>query len=122
MNKHSSFPAKRRNETAAVAELVRRPLSSIPDIESDHLLAFIVLAGELNISRAADRLHRTQATVRKQIADFERELRFRLFTRDKGAGVKLTAVGRAVVEEIRSALLHMERAFHRARSAQERSN
>ena len=122
MNKHSSFPARRRNETAGVAEFVRGTLSSIPDIDFDHLHAFIVLAGELNISRAADRLHRTQATVRKQIEDFERELRFRLFTCDKGAGVKLTAVGRAVVEEICSVLVHMERAFHRARSAQQRSN
>ena len=118
MDNHSLFPAKRQNETVGIAEFSRRPLSSLPDIDSDHLHAFIVLAGELNYPRAADRLHRTQAAVRKQIADLEKELRFQLFTRDKGRGVKLTSVGRVVVEEIRSALLHMERAFQRARAAQ----
>jgi hypothetical protein len=119
---HSLFPSKRQNEAVGVAEFSRRPLSSVPDIDSDHLHVFIVLAGELNYPRAADRLQPTQAAVRKQIADLEKELRFRLFTRDNGRGVKLTTVGRVVVEEIRSALLHIERAFQRARAAQERSN
>ncbi len=121
MKRHLLFTRKRQNETPSVAEFLKGPSSSVPNINSDQLRAFLVLAEELNFAQAADRLHLTQATLSKQITHLEEEFRCRLFTRDKGRGVKLTNAGR-VVKEVRSALLDMERAFERARAAQERSN
>jgi DNA-binding transcriptional LysR family regulator len=121
MKRHLLFTPKRQSETPGVAEFLKGPSTSVPNINSDQLRAFVVLAEELNFTQAADRLHHTQATLNKQITDLEVEFRCRLFTRDK-AGVRLTNAARVVVKEVRSALLDMERAFERARAAQERSN
>jgi len=122
MKRHLLFTPKRQSETPGVAEFLKGPSSSVPNINSDQLRAFVVLAEELNFALAADRLHLTQATLNKQITDLEEEFRCRLFTRDKGRRVKLTNAARVVVKEVRPALLDMERAFERARAAQERSN
>jgi len=88
-----------------------------PHFEVRHLQAVIVLAEELNFTRAADRLHITQPALSKQITDLEESHRFHLFTRDKRRVVELTNAGRVFVEEARSALLHAERAVHLARAA-----
>ena len=53
-----------------------------PNLEIRHLHAVIVLAEELNFTRAADRLHITQPALSKQITDLEAQHRFHLFTRD----------------------------------------
>ena len=57
-----------------------------PNLEVRHLHAVIVLAEELNFTRAADRLHITQPALSKQITDLEAEHRFHLFTRDNTTG------------------------------------
>src|SRR5580658_183903 len=88
-----------------------------PNLEVRHLHAVIVLAEELNFTRAADRLHITQPALSKQITDLEAEHRFHLFTRDTRRVVELTDAGRAFVEEARSALFHTERAVHLAHAA-----
>jgi DNA-binding transcriptional LysR family regulator len=88
-----------------------------PNLEVRHLHAVIVLAEELNFTRAADRLHITQPALSKQITDLETEHRFHLFTRDTRRVVELTDAGRAFVEEARSALFHTERAVHLAHAA-----
>jgi DNA-binding transcriptional LysR family regulator len=93
-----------------------------PNLEVRHLHAVIVLAEELNFTRAADRLHITQPALSKQITDLEAEHRFRLFTRDTRRVVELTDAGRAFVEEARSALFHTERAVHLAHAAHNGSN
>jgi len=93
-----------------------------PNLEVRHLHAVIVLAEELNFTRAADRLHITQPALRKQITDLEAEHRFHLFTRDTRRVVELTDAGRAFVEEARSALFHTERAVHLAHAAHDGSN
>jgi DNA-binding transcriptional LysR family regulator len=90
-----------------------------PLIEVRHLQAVIVLAEELNFTRAAHRLHITQPALSKQVAALEDAHHFRLFTRDKRRAVKLTDAGRMFVEEARSALLHAERAIHLARTTHE---
>src|SRR5277367_4616085 len=84
-----------------------------------HLHAVIVLAEELNFTRASHRLNITQSTLSKQIGELEERHRFQLFTRDnrRVVRVELTDAGRVFVEESRSLLLHMERAFHLARTA-----
>jgi len=90
-----------------------------PTVEMRHLHAVIVLAEELNFTRASHRLNITQSTLSKQIGELEERHRFQLFTRDnrRVVRVELTDAGRVFVEESRSLLLHIERAFHLARVA-----
>jgi DNA-binding transcriptional LysR family regulator len=90
-----------------------------PKVEMRHLQAVIVLAEELNFTRAAHRLHITQSALSKQITEIEEQHRFHLFTRDKKRTVELTEVGRIFVEEARSALLHIDRAIQLGRAAHE---
>jgi DNA-binding transcriptional LysR family regulator len=70
-----------------------------PNVQIRHLHAVIVLAEELNFTRAAHRLHLTQSAVSKQITETEEQHNFRLFNRDKKRNVELTDVGRIFVEE-----------------------
>ena len=88
-------------------------------LEVRHLRSVIVLADELNFTRAADKLHITQSALSKQITELEQHLRFALFTRDNKKMVQLTEAGRTFVGEARSALHHAERAVHLARAAHE---
>lgn len=90
-----------------------------PNVEVRHLHAVIVLAEELNFTRAAHRLHITQPALSKQLSELEQLHRFRLFIRDKQRPVELTDAGRIFVQEARSALLHAERAIHLARTTHE---
>src|ERR1700678_1916588 len=92
-----------------------------PNLEVRHLHAVIVLAEELNFTRAAERLHITQPALSKQITDLEAEHQFHLFTRDKRRIVQLTDAGRVFVQEARCALSHTERAVHLARAAHQGS-
>ena len=88
-------------------------------MEVRHLHAVVVLAEELNFTRAAHRLHITQPALSKQLSELQESHRFRLFRRDKRRGVELTDAGRIFVQEARSALLHTERAIHLARTTHE---
>ena len=90
-----------------------------PNVEVRHLHAVIALGEELNFTKAALRLHLTQSALSRQITEIEKQLRFRLFTRDnrRVVRVELTDAGRVFVAEARSSVLHMERAFHLARTA-----
>ena len=90
-----------------------------PNAQVRHLHAVIVLAEELNFTRAAQRLRISQPALSKQIAEIEEQHRFHLFTRDKRRVVDLTDAGRIFVEEARSALSHMERAVYLARTARD---
>jgi DNA-binding transcriptional LysR family regulator len=90
-----------------------------PNVEVRHLHAVIALGEELNFTKAALRLNLTQSALSRQITEIEKQLRFRLFTRDnrRVVRVELTDAGRVFVAEARSSILHMERAFHLARTA-----
>jgi DNA-binding transcriptional LysR family regulator len=90
-----------------------------PDVEVRYQHAVIVLAEELNFTRAADRLHITQSTLSKQITELEERHKVHLFTRDNKRVVELTDAGRIFVEGARSSLLNMERTVQLARAAQE---
>ena len=76
----------------------------------------IVLAEELNFSRAAERLRIDQSALSKRIIELESQLGFRLFERDHQR-VELTEPGRKFVEEAREAVLHAERAVLSAKAA-----
>jgi len=93
-----------------------------PKVEVRHLQAVIVLAEEVNFTRAADRLHITQSALSKQITQIEEQHRFRLFTRKNKKNVELTEVGCIFVEEARSAILHIDRAVQFGRTAREESD
>lgn len=78
----------------------------------------IVLAEELNFSRAAARLRVDQATVSRRIQELEGEIGFLLFERNHQL-VELTEAGRKFIEEVRLAHLHVERAIQSGRVARE---
>ena len=90
-----------------------------PNLEVRHLNAVVVLAEELNFTKAAHRLHITQSALSKQITEVEEQHRFHLFTRNNKRHVELTDVGRIFVEEARSALRHIERAVQLGSAARE---
>ncbi len=89
----------------------------LPNIDLRHLYAAIVLAEEMNFTRASHRLHITQPALSKRINEVEELQGVHLFARDKGRSVELTDAGRAFVEEARVALFHVERAIHVARAS-----
>ena len=76
----------------------------------------VVLAEELNFSRAAEILHIDQSAVSIRMKDLEDQVGCLLFKRNHKT-VELTEAGRKFVEEARVALLHAERAVQAARAA-----
>lgn len=89
----------------------------LPQLDVRHLYSVVVLAEELNFTRAAHRLRISQPAFSRQITALEKQYGFQLVTRDKKRGAQLTPAGRMFVEEARSALLHADRAIHLARAA-----
>ncbi|MFA5489987.1 MAG: LysR family transcriptional regulator [Candidimonas sp.] len=76
---------------------------------------FLVLAEELNFSRAAERLSITQPPLSSSIALLEENLNVRLFERNKRR-VVLTPAGKGFMREARHALNQTKRACEVARS------
>jgi len=88
-----------------------------PDVDIRHLQAVVILAEELNFTRAAQILRISQPALSKQITELEEQHRLHLFVREKGRIVQLTDAGRVFVQEARAALFHAERAIHLAHAA-----
>ncbi len=85
------------------------------EIDLRLLRAAVVVAEELNISRAASRLRISQPALTKQIQELEDRIGIRLFDRDTQK-VELTEAGRAFVAEAAKSLFHRDRAVEVARS------
>jgi DNA-binding transcriptional LysR family regulator len=85
------------------------------EIDLRLLRAAVVVAEELNISRAASRLRISQPALTKQIQELEDRVGERLFDRDTQK-VELTDAGRAFVAEAAKSLFHRDRAVEVARS------
>jgi len=87
-----------------------------PGVELRLYRYVVVLAEELNFTRAALRLHVAQPSLSKQVRDLEGYLGAQLFERTKRE-VRLTAAGEAFAAEARLTLFHAERAVQGARAA-----
>lgn len=89
-----------------------------PNVEVRHLHAVVVLAEEMNFTRAAHRLNVTQPALSKQITELEEQYGLHLFNREKGRLIELTESGHIFVEEAGAALSHAERAIQLARATE----
>lgn len=87
-------------------------------MEFRHLRYFLVLADELNFSRAAARLHISQPPLTRQIQQLEQDLGTPLFLRTP-KGVELTEAGRTFRDEARRLVAISEQAVERTRLAGE---
>jgi DNA-binding transcriptional LysR family regulator len=85
-------------------------------MELRHLRYFTTVAEELNITRAAARLHVSQPPLSRQIRDLEDELGVTLLDRSPKQ-VRLTAAGRVFFKEARKVLHAADLAACRARAA-----
>jgi DNA-binding transcriptional LysR family regulator len=82
-------------------------------MELRHLRYFLAVGEEQHFGRAARRLHVAQPALSRQIQDLEREIGFHLFDR-LPRGVRLSAAGRAFLEDARSILQQVSDATVRA--------
>src|SRR5258707_1227417 len=82
-------------------------------MELRHLRYFVAVAEEEHYGRAAQRLRVAQPALSRQIQDLEREIGFQLFDR-LPRGVRLSAAGRALLEDARLILRQVNEATMRA--------
>ena len=75
---------------------------------------FAAVAEELNVTRAAEKLHTAQPSLSQQIRQLEGLVGAPLFLRDKHR-LKLTQAGRVLLASTRDILASVERAFQQAR-------
>src|SRR5258708_22714248 len=87
-----------------------------PGVELRLYRYVVVLAEELNFTRAAARLHVAQPSLSKQIRELESYLGAQLFERTK-RDVRLTAAGEAFTAEARLTLFHADRAVQGSQPA-----
>ncbi|MCE8022103.1 LysR family transcriptional regulator [Halomonas sp. MCCC 1A11036] len=76
-------------------------------MELRQLRTFCIVAEELNLTRAAERLHMTQPPLSRKIKALEEELGSRLFIRSP-QGLALTAIGQFLYEQARQLLDKVE--------------
>jgi DNA-binding transcriptional LysR family regulator len=69
-------------------------------VDFRHLRAFIAVAEEASVTRAAERLHISQPPLSRHIRQLEEELGVTLFVRHR-QGVKITEAGRQLLEKAR---------------------
>ncbi|MFK4082960.1 LysR substrate-binding domain-containing protein [Kribbella sp. NPDC020789] len=86
-------------------------------MELRQLRSFVVVAEELNVGRAAVRLHLTQPSLSRQIAALERDLGVELFARIKKRFV-LTAAGETFLAEAQDLLRRSDEAVRSAQRTQ----
>lgn len=85
-------------------------------MELRHLRYFVCVAEEMNIGRAALRLHISQPPLTRQIQQLEDLLGVQLFKRNN-RGVELTDAGRVLYDDARNILGLTERAMERSSKA-----
>lgn len=83
--------------------------------ETRFMESAVALSEELNFSRAAQKINRSQSSVTKNVKQLERAIGVQLFERDHKK-VRVTDACRAYVEQARISLIYGERAFQAARA------
>jgi DNA-binding transcriptional LysR family regulator len=86
------------------------------DMELRHLKYFVAVAEELNLTRAAAKVHVAQPALSRQMRDLEGELGVTLFERTR-TGVHLTSAGRTLYPKARELLAQAAQAANEARNA-----
>ncbi|MFD3406884.1 LysR family transcriptional regulator [Kribbella sp. NPDC058693] len=86
-------------------------------MELRQLRSFVVVAEEMNVGRAATRLHLTQPSLSRQIAALERDLGVELFARVKKRFV-MTAAGETFLAEAQDLLRRSDEAVRAAQRTQ----
>jgi len=92
-----------------------------PWIEIKLFRAAVVLAEELHMTRASEKIGLTQSGMSKRINNLEDQLGIQLFKRGLGQVVTLTSQGEVFVAEARIILEQCQRAFHVTRAASNRA-
>lgn len=92
-----------------------------PWIEIKLFRAAVVLAEELHMTRASEKIGLTQSGMSKRINNLEDQLGIQLFKRGLGPVVTLTSQGEVFVAEARIILEQCQRAFHVTRAASNRA-
>lgn len=85
------------------------------NVELRHLRSFLVVAEELNFTKAAARLHLAQQALSTQIQQLEQELGVLLFVRTTRK-VSLTSSGRTLLEKVPDALRQLDAVIEGIRS------
>jgi DNA-binding transcriptional LysR family regulator len=91
-------------------------MNDVNSLDLRQLRYFIAVAEELNLSRAARRLHLSQPPLTRQIHQLEETMGTPLFTRSP-RGMQLTEAGKVLLADARNILLMTRLATERARSA-----
>jgi DNA-binding transcriptional LysR family regulator len=89
----------------------------IGGMELRQLRSFVVVAEEMNVGRAATRLHLTQPSLSRQIAALERDIGVELFARVRRRFV-LTAAGEAFLADVQDLLRRSDEAVRTAQRMQ----
>jgi len=90
-------------------------MNDLAALELRHLRYFVAVAEELNLSRAARRLHLSQPPLSRQIQSLEGIVGAALFTRT-ARGMDLTDAGKVLLTEARNLLEFANQALERTRS------
>jgi DNA-binding transcriptional LysR family regulator len=89
----------------------------IGGMELRQLRSFVVVAEEMNVGRAATRLHLTQPSLSRQIAALERDIGVELFARVRRR-FELTAAGEAFLADVQDLLRRSDEAVRTAQRMQ----
>jgi DNA-binding transcriptional LysR family regulator len=92
-------------------------MRTVHDVELRQVRSFVVVAEEMNVGRAAARLHLTQPSLSRQIAALEHDLGVELFARVKRRFV-LTAAGSVFLADARELLRRADDAVLNAQRTQ----
>ena len=91
-------------------------MNDVNSLDLRQIRYFIAVAEDLNLSRAARRLHLSQPPLTRQIRQLEEAMGTPLFTRSP-RGMHLTEAGKVFLADVRNILLMTRRATERVRSA-----
>jgi len=90
----------------------------LPSMELRHLRYFVMVASELHVGRAAQRLFISQPALSQQLRGLEDELGLKLLERNR-RGLRLTPEGEAFLTEARAVVQQADRAVEVARALAE---